>query len=75
MTKWSFRSYSSELLSLYGGEWSASRPGRFTPGEDPQLVSEVWVDNRAAVEVFKIEKCFVFCGISLETRNASRDMN
>jgi hypothetical protein len=25
------------ISALVGGEWSASRPGRFTPGEAPQL--------------------------------------
>jgi hypothetical protein len=24
-------------LAVFGGEWSASRPGRFTPGEEPQV--------------------------------------
>jgi hypothetical protein len=23
--------------ALAGGEWSTSRPGRFTPGEEPQV--------------------------------------
>jgi hypothetical protein len=26
--------------ALVGGEWSASRPGRFTPGKEPQYPSD-----------------------------------
>jgi hypothetical protein len=27
------RRYNSSIMALDGGKWSASRPGRFTPGE------------------------------------------
>jgi hypothetical protein len=26
------------ILALGGGEWSASRPGRFTPGKEPPVL-------------------------------------
>jgi len=35
------------ISTLYGGEWSASRPGRFTSGI-PWL--ESWVDTRAYLD-------------------------
>jgi hypothetical protein len=31
------RSGGTALLSLDGGEWSYSRPGRFTPGNEPPV--------------------------------------
>jgi hypothetical protein len=38
--------------ALAGGEWSASRPGRFTPGErDPGTYGiGGWVDHRAGLD-------------------------
>jgi hypothetical protein len=44
-------------LALVGGEWSASRPGRFTPGErapGPQWTGG-WVDPRAS----EVDTCSV----------------
>jgi hypothetical protein len=37
--------------ALVGGEWSASRPGRFTPGEVTPGIHCVggWVDTRAGL--------------------------
>jgi hypothetical protein len=35
--EWRCRSMHSLTSALDGGEWLASRPGRFTPGKEPQL--------------------------------------
>jgi hypothetical protein len=42
--------------ALVGGEWSASRPGRFTPGERAPSTHWIgsWVDPRAGVNEEKI---------------------
>jgi hypothetical protein len=38
--------------ALVGGEWSASRPGRFTPGETAPVTHCIggWVDPRAGLD-------------------------
>jgi hypothetical protein len=36
------------ISALAGGEWLASRPGRFTPGERARCTS--WVDCRAGLD-------------------------
>jgi hypothetical protein len=38
--------------ALVGGEWSASRPGRFTPGERAPGTHCIggWVDHRAGLD-------------------------
>jgi hypothetical protein len=38
--------------ALVGGEWSASRLGRFTPGESAPGIqwTEGWMDNRAGLD-------------------------
>jgi hypothetical protein len=42
--------------SLAGGEWSVSRPRRFTPGERDPGTHRIggWVDLRAGLDVEKI---------------------
>jgi hypothetical protein len=35
--EWRYSSTHSLTSALDGGEWSASRPGRFTPGKEPLL--------------------------------------
>jgi hypothetical protein len=44
--------------ALVGGEWSTSRPGRFTPGERPLCTHwvRVWVDPRAGLDVVEQRK-------------------
>jgi hypothetical protein len=44
--------------ALAGGEWSASRPGRFTPGERASGIHWIggWVDHRAGLDDFEKEK-------------------
>jgi hypothetical protein len=43
--------------ALSGGEWSASRPGRFTPGERASDTRSIrgWVDLRAGLDDLKRE--------------------
>jgi hypothetical protein len=41
--------------ALVGGEWSTSRPGRFTPGErdpDTHCIGD-WVDPRAGLDSYR----------------------
>jgi hypothetical protein len=47
MGEWMYRSTFSLTLALAGGEWSASRPGRFTPGERAPRTHWIggWVDD------------------------------
>jgi hypothetical protein len=42
--------------ALVGGEWSASRPGRFTPGERAPSTHWIggWVDSRAGLDDMEI---------------------
>jgi hypothetical protein len=39
-------------LALVGGEWSASRPSRFTPGKEPPGTHWIggWVDPKAGLD-------------------------
>jgi hypothetical protein len=41
--------------ALVGGEWSASRPGRFTPGKEPSvpIVKEVGWTPSAGVDAWR----------------------
>jgi hypothetical protein len=41
--------------ALVGGEWSASLPARFTPGEKPSSIHWIggWVDPRAPLDMEK----------------------
>jgi hypothetical protein len=52
-----------ELFSaLEGGEWSASRPGRFTPGTH---WIPGWVNPRAGLDAVKKRKFFTLPGLEL----------
>jgi hypothetical protein len=46
--------------ALVGGEWSASRPGRFIPGERTPGTHWIggWVDTRAGLDDVKKRKFF-----------------
>jgi hypothetical protein len=46
--------------TLDGGEWPASRFGRFTPGEDPLYPLEEWVDRRAGLVAIAKRKYTLF---------------
>jgi hypothetical protein len=45
--------------ALDGGEWSASRPGRFTPGEVGPGTSWIggWVGHKAGLDAMKRKSC------------------
>jgi hypothetical protein len=47
--------------ALVGGEWSSSRPGRFTPGERAPCIHSIesWVGPRAGLEDVKKEKFLI----------------
>jgi hypothetical protein len=47
-------------LALVGGEWSASRPCRFTPGESALGIHWIggWVDPRASLDDAEKRKKF-----------------
>jgi hypothetical protein len=53
MREWSYRSTHSLTSALDGGEWSASRPGRFTPRERAPVTHWIgdWVGPRAGLDV------------------------
>jgi hypothetical protein len=54
--------------ALVGGEWSTSRPGRFTPGErapGTHLIG-VWVDLRAGLDDLEKRKFLALLGLELQ---------
>jgi hypothetical protein len=55
-------------LALAGGEWSASRPGRFTPGERAPGTHWIggWVDPRAGLDNVEKRKFFTLPGLELQ---------
>jgi hypothetical protein len=55
-------------LSLVGGEWSASRPGRFTPGT--HCVGD-WVDPRAGMDDVEKRKFLTLPGLELRPLRSS----
>jgi hypothetical protein len=58
-------------LALPGGEWSASRPGRFSPGErapDTHLI-EGWVGPRAGLDDVEKRKFLTLPGLELRPLN------
>jgi hypothetical protein len=58
---WMYRSTST----LVGGEWSTSRPGRFTPGErapGTQWIGD-WVDLRAGLDDLENKKFLTPLGL------------
>jgi hypothetical protein len=50
--------------ALAGGEWSASRPGRFTPGTN---WIGGWVDPRAGLDNLEKRKFLILPGLELRT--------
>jgi hypothetical protein len=54
-------------LALVGGEWSTSRPGRFTPGERGPGTHWIggWVDLRAGPDDLEERKFFTLPGLEL----------
>jgi hypothetical protein len=55
------------FLALVGGEWSASRPGRFTPGERACGTHWVggWVGPRASLDNVERRKFLTLPGLEL----------
>jgi hypothetical protein len=54
-------------LALVGGEWSASRPGRFTPVEEAPGTHWIggWVDPRASLNDLEKRKFLTLPGLKL----------
>jgi hypothetical protein len=54
-------------LTLVGGEWSASRPGCFTPGERDPGTHWIggWVDPRASLDDLEKRKFLTLLGLKL----------
>jgi hypothetical protein len=53
-------------VALVGGEWSASRPGRFTPEErDPGTHSIGWVGPRAGLDHVQKREFLTLLGLEL----------
>jgi hypothetical protein len=54
-------------LALVGGEWSATRPGRFTPGERVPVTHSTggWVDLRAGPDDVEKRKLLTLSGLEL----------
>jgi hypothetical protein len=61
------RIHISLTSSLVGGEWSASRPGRFIPGERARVTHcvEGWVGPRAGVDNVEKRKLLILPGLEL----------
>jgi hypothetical protein len=53
--------------AVVGGEWSTSRPGRFTPGERAPSTHWIggWVDLRAGLDDLEKRKFFTLQGFEL----------
>jgi hypothetical protein len=53
--------------TLVGGEWSASRPGHFTPGENASGTHWIggWVDHRAGLDNLEKRKFLTLLGLEL----------
>jgi hypothetical protein len=63
-----YRSTFPSLTSaLAGGEWSASRPGRLTPGERAPGTQWIggWVDPRAGLDNVEKRKFLTLMGLEL----------
>jgi hypothetical protein len=54
--------------AVAGGEWSASRPGRFTPGEKARDTLWIggWVDPRAGMDDLEKRKFLALPGLELQ---------
>jgi hypothetical protein len=54
--------------ALVGGEWSASRPGRFTPGERAPGTHWIrgWVDPKAGLDNLEKRKFLTLSGLQLQ---------
>jgi hypothetical protein len=59
--------------ALVGGEWSASRPGRFIPGERAPGTHWIggWVDPRSGLDDAEIRKFLNLPGLELRPPRSS----
>jgi hypothetical protein len=67
MGQWLCRPTFSCPWYLFGGEWSASRPGRFTPGEKAPGTHWIggWVDPRSGLDNVEKRKFLTIQGLEL----------
>jgi hypothetical protein len=63
-----YRSIFSLTAALVGGEWSASRTGRFTPGERAPGTHRIgrWVSSRTGLNDMEKEKFLPLPGLELQ---------
>jgi hypothetical protein len=61
------------ISALAGGEWSASRPGRFTPGERALGTHWLggWVDLRAGLDDVEKRKFWTLPGLEIDPQSSS----
>jgi hypothetical protein len=73
MGEWIYRSTFFLTWALAGGELSASRPGRFTPGEKAPGTHWIggWVDPRADLDGLKKRKFLTLPGLELRPLSRS----
>jgi hypothetical protein len=59
--------------AIIGGEWSASRPGRFTPGERAPGIHRIgdWVDPRAGLDDAEKRQFLTLPGLELRPLSRS----
>jgi hypothetical protein len=69
MGEWMYRSIFSWLPALGGGKWSASRTGRFTPGERVPGTHWIggWVNPRACLDDLEKRKFLTLPRLELHT--------
>jgi hypothetical protein len=67
MEEWIYRSTFYLTFAIFGNEWPASRPGRFTPGETAFGTHWIggWVDPRSGLDDEEKRKFFTLPGVEL----------
>jgi hypothetical protein len=67
MWEWVYRSHTFLTSALVGGEWSASRPGRFTPGKRTHGTHWIggWVNPRTGLDDVEDRKFLTLPGLEL----------
>jgi hypothetical protein len=71
LEEWRYNSTHSLTSALGGGEWSASRPGRFTPRERAPGTHWIggWMGPRAVVDALQILISVLYVGLHEYTFN------
>jgi hypothetical protein len=69
MGEWMYRSTFFFASALGGGEWSTSRPWRYTPGKDPPGIHWIggWVGPRVGLDAVEKRKFLTLPGLQLRT--------